>query len=163
MAGTVRPVRTTVAGGQHVDGPGDEQAEWVQRQRHAAAAAAAREDQRHAGETERARRIVADFVRQARERGLRTQRLAVRPYSGGRAYRTGVEGWYVRRDHSLGIDTDGQFYVLSVPTSLRARLVGATVPPSDPPLVAGRGARDGHSMDLDALLRQRLEAGDDFA
>ena len=146
-----------------MDGADDEQAEWVQRQRHASAAAAAREDQRRAGETERARRIVADFVRQARQRGLRTQRLAVRPYSGGRSYRTAVEGWYVRRDHSLGVGADGEFYVLSVPTSLRGRLVGASLTPSEPPLIAGKGARDGHSMDLDALLRQRLEAGDDFA
>ena len=140
----------------------DEQAEWAQRQRHAAAAHAAREEQRRAAETERARRIVADFVRDARERGLRTERLKARPYSGRGLYRTQVEGWYVRRDHSLGVGADGEFYVLSVPTSLRARLSGATLAPSDPPLIAGRGARDGHSMALDALLRQRLEAGDAF-
>ena len=140
----------------------DEQAEWAQRQRHAAAAHAAREDKRRAAETERARRIVTDFAREARDRGLRTERLVVRPYSGRGTYRTRVEGWYVRRDHSLGVGVDGEFYVLSVPTSLRARLTGASLTPSDPPLIAGKGARDGHSMALDALLRQRLEAGDAF-
>ena len=140
----------------------DEQSEWAQRQRQAAAAHAAREDQRRAVETERARQIVADFVREARARGLRTERLAVRPYNGRGTYRTGLEGWYVRRDHSLAVGTDGEFYVLSVPASLRARLTRAHPEPSDPPLIAGKGARDGHSMALDALLRQRLEAGDAF-
>ena len=140
----------------------DEQAEWARRQRHAAAAQAAREDLRRAAETERARDIVADFARQARASRLRTDRLLVRPYNGRGAYRTKVDGWYVRRDHSLGVGVDGEFYVLSVPTSLAARLFGARLTPSDPPLIAGKGARDGQSMALDALLRQRLEAGDAF-
>ena len=140
----------------------DEQAEWARRQRHAAAAQAAREDLRRAAETERARAIVADFAREALARRLRTERLLVRPYNGRGTYRSRVDGWYVRRDHSLGVGVDGEFYVLSVPTSLGARLFGAHLTPSDPPLIAGKGSRDGHSMALDALLRQRLEAGDAF-
>ena len=139
-----------------------DQADWAEGRRHAAAAHADREATRRAGETEQARALVAAFVREAQERGLRTQRLEVRPYSGRGTYRTDVEGWYVRRDRSLGIGADGAFYVLSVPASLRGRLTGARLEPSDPPLVAGRGGRDGHAMALDALLRQRLEAGDDF-
>jgi hypothetical protein len=140
----------------------DDHSEWAKRQRHAAGAHAAREDVRRAAETAQARLIVVDFVRQATAKGLRTQRLDARPFSGRGTYRTQVHGWYVRRDHSLGIGTDGEFYVLSVPTSLRARLAGAHLTPSDPPLVAGKGARDGQAMDLAALLRQRLEAGDSF-
>ncbi len=140
-------------------GEGDD---WAVRRRHAAAAHADREQSRRAGETAKAREIVAGFVAEATSRGLRTERLRVRPYSGRGSYRTAVEGWYVRRDHSLGVGVDGEFYVLSVPTSLGARLSGARLEPSDPPLVAGRGARDGQSMDLAALLRKRLEAGDAF-
>jgi hypothetical protein len=140
----------------------DEQARWAQRQRHASAAHASREDQRRAAETARARRIVAAFVAAARAQGMRTRRLQVRPFSGRGTYRSQVRGWYVRRDHTLGVGEDGQFYVLSVPTSLRARLLGAHLTPSDPPLVAGRGGRDGQSMALDDLLRQRLTAGDSF-
>ncbi len=145
-------------------GPGDrpDGSDWAEGRRQSAAAHADREATRRAGETEQARAIVAAFVREARERGLRTQRLEVRPYSGRGTYRTNVDGWYVRRDHSLGVGADGAFYLLSVPASLRTRLTGARLEPSDPPLVAGRGGRDGHSMALDALLRQRLDAGDDF-
>jgi len=40
-----------------------------------------------------------------------------------------------------------------------ARLRGVTVEPQDPPLQVGRGARDGESIDLDALLARRLDAG----
>jgi len=140
-----------------------DQAEWAEGRRHAAAAHADREATRRSAETEKARAIVAAFVREATERGLRTQRLEVRPYSGRGTYRTTVDGWYVRRDRSLGVGADGGFYVLSVPSGLRARLTGARLEPSDPPLVAGRGGRDGHAMALDALLRQRLDAGDEFA
>ena len=70
--------------------------------------------------------------------------------------------WYLRRNGSLGVDEDGEFYILSAPTSLAARLRGTTVAPSDPPLVAGVGGRDGESMPLRDLLRLRLEAGSDW-
>lgn len=140
----------------------DDQAEWVRRQRHAAAAQAARDDQRRAGESAKARRLVADLVRAATERELWSERLVARAYSGRATYRTDVHGWYVRRDRSLAVGTDGEFSVLSVPAGRRSRLTGARLTPSDPPLVAGRGARDGMAMALDALLRPRLDAGDSF-
>ena len=52
----------------------------------------------------------------------------------------------------MAVGTDGEFYLLTVPASLRARVRGADLAPSDPPLVLGKGARDGESIDLaDAL------------
>ncbi|MBE9937819.1 hypothetical protein G8C60_01520, partial [Cellulosimicrobium cellulans] len=61
-------------------------------------------------------------------------------------------GWYLRRNHSVAVGEDGEFYVLSVPGGVRARLRGVAVEPSDPPLVLGKGGRDGESIDLaDAL------------
>ncbi len=124
---------------------------------HAAAADRAREkDVREATATLEA------FVAEATSRGLRTSRFTARPYSGSGRLRTDVEGWYVKRDRSLGVGRDGGWYVLVVPPSLRARLTGVRLEPSEPSTQVGRGARDGESIALDVLLRQRLDAGDDF-
>lgn len=123
-----------------------------------AAELAAAQERRRAAETAQARRLVAEFVTSARERGLPTTPLAARPYSGRGTYSTGLSGWYIRRDRSLAIGADGSFYVLNVPASLRARLRGIEVPPADPPLIAGLGGRDGESMPLETLLRLRLDA-----
>ena len=124
---------------------------------HAAAAERARaQDVREATAT------IDAFVAAATERGLRTARFTARPYSGGGRLRTDVEGWYVKRDRSLGVGRDGGWYVLVVPPSLRARLTGVRLEPSEPSTQVGRGARDGESIALDVLLQQRLDAGDDF-
>jgi hypothetical protein len=131
---------------------------WAQRRRDAAAEHAAAQERRRAAESERARALVADFVAEARARGLPTTSLTARAYDGRSTYRTGLTGWYVRRNHTIGVGEDGEFYVLSVPTSWRARFRGATVAPSDPPLVVGAGGRDGESIGLADLLRQRLDA-----
>ena len=83
-------------------------------------------------------------------------------YSGGATYRTGLRGWYLLRRGTLAVDTAGEFYVLTVPGSLRSRLTGVDLVPSDPPLAVGRGARDGESMTLASLLTLRLDAGDSW-
>lgn len=141
----------------------NEQAAWREGRRHAAAEHAAALQRRKAAESEQARALIERFVAEARARGLRTTELRARSYSGRTTYRTGVTGWYLRRDRSLGVGEDGSFYVLSVPGSLADRFRGARLTPEDPPLAVGAGARDGESMALDALLRLRLESGDDWA
>ncbi|NUT31966.1 MAG: hypothetical protein HOV79_02720 [Hamadaea sp.] len=123
--------------------------------KHAAAAARARE-----AETEQARALVADFVAKARAKGLRPQRLTAHAYNGRSRYRTNLTGWYVHPDHTLAIGTDGQFYVLGVPASLRSRLLGAQPRPQDPMLIIGKGAKDGESIALRELLHRRLSAAD---
>ena len=55
--------------------------------------------------------------------------------------------------------TDGEFYVLTVPSSLRARFAGAEVTPSLPRLVIGAGGGDGETFPLAQLLERRLDAG----
>ncbi|MDP9416645.1 MAG: hypothetical protein M3P48_02165 [Actinomycetota bacterium] len=140
----------------------DDGSSWQDQRRAAAAEHAAAFERRKAQEAQQARAIVADFVREAKERGLRPTALSARGYDGRARYRTGLEGWYVRRDGSLAVGTDGEFYLLTVPTSLRARFTGVEVHPDDPPLVVGAGGRDGESMPLGTLLRQRLDAGDDW-
>jgi hypothetical protein len=88
--------------------------------------------------------------------------LRARSYGGNSRYRTNVDGWYLRRDHSIGIGTDGRFYVLSTPTSLAARVTGVVLASSDAPLELGRGARDGESIPLADALEKRFAAGDSF-
>jgi hypothetical protein len=140
----------------------DASAAWREQRRAAADAQASAMDRRKAAETERARRIVADFVAAAQEHGLAPQPLVARAYSGRGEYRTGLLGWYVRRNRTLAVGVDGEFYILTVPGGLRARLRGAVPPPADPPLVVGAGGRDGESIPLQELLQLRLDAGDDW-
>ncbi len=133
------------------------ESEWSAKARenaeyHAAALARAQEGQARAG-----RKLIEDFVGQAQAAGLPTTELTVRPYRGGGRYKTGIQGWYLLPDHSLGVDADANFYILSAPPSLLARLRGIQHPPSPAPLRVGE--RDGESMDLHKVLAMRLEAG----
>ncbi len=124
---------------------------------HAEAAARERE-----AEQAEAAELVARFAAEALRRGLRAGRLTATGHDGRGRYRTRITGWYVDRAHSRAVDTDGRFYLLTVPPGLRARLLGADPPPSPPPLVVGRGGRDGESVPLATLLSRRLDAGDDW-
>lgn len=122
-------------------------------QRSEAASAHERElTRRQAAESSQARVLLAEFVAAATQRGRAPVPLRARSYDGRFRYRTATTGWYLRRNETVAVGTDGEFYVLSVPASLRALVAGATLVPSDPPLVLGKGGRDGESIDLaDAL------------
>lgn len=136
--------------------------DWAARRRDAATEHAELLDRRRAAESARARELLAGFVAAATERGLATTELRARAFNGRTTYRTGITGWYLKRNGSLGVGTDGEFYILSAPTSLRARVTGADVHPSEPPLVVGVGGRDGESMPLAQLLELRLAGADDW-
>lgn len=118
--------------------------------------------ERRAREAARAQVLVDGFVRDATTAGLRRVELVARPWSGSGRYRTGVQGWYLKRDHSIGIGIDGGYYVLVVAPERFGRWRGVTISASDPPLQVGEGARDGESAPLAEFLRMRLEAGDAF-
>jgi hypothetical protein len=135
----------------------DERADWQQRRREAADEQLAALRRRQSAETERAKAQVADFVAAARERGLPTEPLRARALNGRTTYRTSLVGWYVKRDRSMAVGEDGAFYLLTAPAGITARLRGAHVAPSDPPLVVGVGGRDGESIPLQTLLERRLE------
>ena len=122
------------------------------------------EAQRRVAEQESAKAqvLVDRFVDQARRAGLPTEELVARPWSGGGRYRTGVAGWYVRRDHSIGVGVDGGYYLLAVPPVRFGRWRTVRVDPTPPPLEVGRGARDGEEISLADLLERRLRwAGTD--
>lgn len=109
-------------------------------------------------ESAKAQLLIDDFVRRAGELGLAPQPLRATLYSG-HAVRTDKVGWYLRKNESLAIGDDGSYYVLTVPGGLGERLRGARLVASPPPLVVGRGGRDGETGDLTEFLSRRLAAG----
>src|SRR4051812_25567449 len=104
----------------------------------------------------RAQVLVDRFVADARARGLPTEPLTARPWSGRGRYRTGLHGWYLRSDRSIAVGADGGYYVLTVPPVALGRWRTVRVTPTPPPERVGEGARDGESADLATLLRMRL-------
>jgi hypothetical protein len=111
---------------------------------------------REAEESAKAQVLVDRFVARAKEAGLPTEQLTARPWSGRGRYRTGVVGWYLRPDRSVGVGQDGGYYVLVVPPQPFGRWRTVPVEPTPPPLQVGKGGRDGESIALDALLEKRL-------
>jgi hypothetical protein len=107
-------------------------------------------------ESDKAQALIDRFVARATRSGLPTEELTARPWSGSGRYRTGLVGWYLRANRSVGLGTDGSFYVLNVPPQRFGRWRTVHVEPTPPPLVVGKGAGDGEVFDLDVLLRERL-------
>ena len=137
----------------------DERAAWHEQRRQAVAGHAAAQEAGRAAEAAQAAVLLADFVRQAAERRLAPETLRARSFNGSATYRTRLRGWYLKANRSIAVGADGEFYVLTVPSSLRARFTGAEVAPSVPRLVVGAGGGDGETMPLAQLLRRRLDAG----
>jgi hypothetical protein len=140
----------------------DARAGWRERRQQAFASHAAADQRRRSAEAEQARRLLASFVREAHARGLRPGPLTARGYRGRTRYRTGLRGWYLQTTRDTAVGADGEFYLLRVVPSVRARLMGVAVQPHEPPLVIGEGGRDGESIPLKTLLERRLEAGDQW-
>jgi hypothetical protein len=109
-------------------------------------------------ESKQAQVLIDRFVADARERGIAPVPLRATLYSG-QSVKTDKVGWYLRKNQSLAIGEDGSYYVLTVPGGWRERLSGVKLKPSPPPMVVGKGGRDGESGDLAEFLRWRLESG----
>lgn len=108
-------------------------------------------------EAARAQRLIDEFIRAAQEAGIVAVPLQATLLSGA-AVKTDKQGWYLRRNKSIAVGTDGGYYQLIVPGGLRERFRGVRLSPSPPPLVVGRGGRDGETGDLSTFLQRRLEA-----
>jgi hypothetical protein len=135
-----------------------EASDWPRRRREAFAMHAAAFDRQRAADTAQARELLAGFVQDMVKRHRRPARLRARVPDSRTTYRTNLTGWYLRRNRSLAVSVEGDLYVLDTARSLRAWLLGVRIPPIDPSLRVGVGARDGESVPLDRLLRQRLDA-----
>jgi len=136
---------------------------WRDRRTHDAARKVDRLAASQAAESAKARILIAGFLEAVERVGIPPEPLLARGYGNKGRYRTGLVGWYLRVNQSAAIDTEGNYYVLTVPGGLRAKLTGARPEATDPPLILGKGARDGESIDLrDALERilgGHLDAG----
>jgi hypothetical protein len=110
------------------------------------------------GESLQAQKLIDAFLVEARARGLAPEPLRATLLTG-QSVKTDQVGWYLRKNRSLAIGEDGNYYVLTVPGGLRERLSGARLKPTPPPLVVGKGGRDGETGSLADFLRWRLEAG----
>jgi hypothetical protein len=131
--------------------------------RHNAQRLAELADLRRQGETAAARTLLERFVADAIDAGIPAGPLVAQSPRRRRRIGTDRTGWYLRRDHSLAVTEQGDFLVLTRPLPWHAGLRRpVAIPASDPPLVVGRGGRDGDSIDLAELLRLRLGAGSDF-
>jgi len=110
------------------------------------------------GESQQAQVLVDGFVAEAKARGIAAEALRATLFTG-QSVKTDKRGWYLRKNQSLAIGEDGSYYVLTVPGGLRERLTGVSLQASPPPLVVGRGGRDGESGSLSDFLAWRLAAG----
>lgn len=129
--------------------------DWSSSRRRAAGERARLLRERQDAEHRRAERIVGLFVRVAREEGLAPVPLRVRGYGGGSA-RTGLRGWYLRTDRSVGIDVEGHYYVLVQSLGLKEKLLGASPTAEPAPMTIGEGGRDGDIVPLRFALERLL-------
>ena len=109
-------------------------------------------------ESVKAQEQIDQFLADAAARGISPEPLKAALYSGQRV-KTDKTGWYLRKNESVAIGTDGGYYILTVPGGLKERLRGVKLKPSPPPLIVGKGGRDGETGDLSEFLQRRLAQG----
>ena len=110
------------------------------------------------GESREAQKLIDEFVAAAKAKGVAAHPIRATLY-GGQSVKTDKVGWYLRKNQSVAVGDDGSYYVLIVPGGLRERFSGVKLRPSPPPLVVGKGGRDGETGDLAEFLQLRLEPG----
>lgn len=112
-----------------------------------------------AGEAVKAQALIDAFVADARQRGIAPVPLEATSPRGSKV-RTGLRGWYLRRNRALGISDDGGYYILTLAAepTIMERLRGVQLHPTRPSLVVGRGGRDGESGDLADFLAAALDS-----
>jgi hypothetical protein len=132
-------------------------ARWREERRAAAAMHGELLASRQRAESAQAQELIDAFLRKALKFGPSPAPLSARSYDGRTHYKTPLVGWYLRRDETVAIDTDGKFYVLTMPSSLAARFRGVRPEPSAPPLVIGAGGKDGESVDMSEALARVLK------
>jgi hypothetical protein len=102
-----------------------------------------------------AQKLIDDFIAQAQAAGLAPVPLKARTYTG-KIVRTNRAGWYLRNDGSVAIGSDGSYLQLVIPSGVFDRFRRVSVAPSAPPLVVGKGGRDGESGELSFFLARAL-------
>ena len=108
-------------------------------------------------ESERAQVLIDGFIAKAMELGIAPEPLRARTFAGAEV-KTDKVGWYIRKNKSIAVGTDGGYYQLTVPggSGFLERLRGVKLAATPPPLVVGRGGRDGETGDLSEFLDRVL-------
>lgn len=109
-------------------------------------------------ESAKAQVLIDGFLRDVAAAGIAAEPLRATLYSG-QSVRTDKRGWYLRRNQSVAVGEDGSYYILTVPGGLRERVRGVRLTASPPPLIVGKGGRDGETGDLAEFLARRLAQG----
>lgn len=130
--------------------------QWREQRDRAVAAHSAALERQRAAEAAQGRELVADFVREAKARGLQPEPLSAQSYNGSTRFKTKLRGWYLNQARTIAVGEDAKYYVLLVPHSFQARFTGVAPAPQDPPKIVGEGGRDGESMPLKEMLVRRL-------
>lgn len=99
---------------------------------------------------------INEFIAATAERGLQPEPLRAVLMDGTRVKSDQV-GWYLNKARTLAIAPDGRFFQLLTTGGRLARLTGVKLVASPPPLVVGRGGRDGETGDLRDFLARALE------
>ena len=108
-------------------------------------------------ESRKAQLLIDQFVADARAAGIPPEPLKATLYTG-QTVKTDKRGWYLRKNQSVAIGDDGAYYILTVPGGWAERLRGVHLTPTPPPLIVGKGGRDGETGDLAEFLQARLAA-----
>jgi hypothetical protein len=108
-------------------------------------------------ESERAQVLIDAFGVKAMELGIDPEPLRAKTFEGAEV-KTDKVGWYIRKNRSIAVGTDGGYYQLTVPggSGLLQRLRGVKLSATPPPLIVGRGGRDGETGDLSEFLERVL-------
>jgi hypothetical protein len=109
-------------------------------------------------ESVKAQALIDVFLRDMAAAGITPEPLRATLYSG-QSVKTDKRGWYLRKNRSVAVGEDGGYYILTVPGGLKERVRGVRLQKSAPPLVVGKGGRDGETGDLAEFLARRLAQG----
>lgn len=102
-----------------------------------------------------AQELIDKFIADAQAHGIAPEPLRVQ-LSDSSTARTDKTGWYIKRNRTVAIGSDGGYYICAMPGGLRERLSGVRLVPSQPALQVSRGGRDGETGDLADFLTKRL-------
>ncbi|MDN5762983.1 MAG: hypothetical protein L0H41_11780 [Microlunatus sp.] len=109
-------------------------------------------------ESVKAQVLIDAFLVDVAAAGIAPEPLRANLYDG-HTVKTDKRGWYLRKNRSVAIGADGGYYILTVPGGLKERLRGVRLRPTPPPLIVGKGGRDGETGDLTEFLARRLAQG----
>ncbi|HYP44017.1 MAG TPA: hypothetical protein VEQ66_02345 [Propionibacteriaceae bacterium] len=109
-------------------------------------------------ESVKAQQLIEQFLADAQAAGIAPEPLKATLYTG-QSVKTDKRGWYLRKNQSVAIGDDGAYYILTVPGGWTERLRGVKLTPTPPPLIVGKGGRDGETGDIAEFLRARLSDG----